>query len=412
MKALLKSIYPYLFLFFCFVLPLDKYATSVPNIVLIALVVIFPFVVTKENFNILKKREVLLFAGLVLYVFLNGFLFQDFDRDLTISKKIAGSLLLIVLAIPLERTDKLKKTVIVSVVICIAISLYHLYFFYMQEGEFNFAAGGEINEVLIIDRLYLGFLCVISIIASIGLIGRKYNEYNKWYFANIVLCAGFVLLISSRLAILLLVLLFLLKIFYTKSKKEYLFFFFGIVGLMIVAFMLNKNLNERFFYAHSTQKDKGYIELFQRMEPRVIIWECNYNIAKNEPFALTGLGFYHTKDLLVDCYREIVTPDRRKQYFIESRFNSHNQFMDFFLSTGIIGGLVFGLIFLSFFVRNWKYFFGTGLIVTMFAFANIESFFHRQLGAYYFGIVCIFLLMDYQRRNTDSEETKTGNQAE
>ncbi|QNJ97476.1 O-antigen ligase family protein [Constantimarinum furrinae] len=394
MIAILKSIYPYLFLFFCFVLPLDKYATSVPNIVLIALVVIFPFVVRKENFKILLKREVIIFSAFILVVFFNSLLFHDFERDLTILKKIMASLLLIVLAIPLERTENLKKTVIISVLICIAISLYHLYFFYMREGEFNFAYGGEINEVLIIDRLYLGFLCVISVISSIGLIGNKYNEYNKWYFANIVLCSGFVLLISSRVAILLLILLFFLKIFYSKKKKEYVFFFLGIIGLMVVAFMLNKNLSERFFYTHSAQQEKGYIELFKKMEPRVIIWQCNYNIAKEENFALTGMGFYETKDRLVECYSETVTPNRRKNYFMESRFNSHNQFMDLVLSSGILATLLFSLIFISFFLKKWNYFFATALILALVSFASIESFFHRQLGAYYFGIVLIFLLME------------------
>jgi O-antigen ligase len=404
MIAILKSIYPYLFLFFCFVLPLDKYATSVPNIVLIALLVCFPFVVKKKNFQILIKREVLIFALFIVVVLFNSFFFNDFERDFTIIKKIAASLLLIVLAIPLERTENLKKTVIISVLICIVISLYHLYFFYMREGEFNFAYGGEINEVLIIDRLYLGFLCVISIIASIGLIGSKYNEYNKWYFSNIVLCAGFVLLISSRVAIILLILLFLLKIFYSKSKKEYIFFFIGIISLMVIAFMLNKNLSERFFYTHSAQQDKGYIELFKKMEPRVIIWNCNYQIAMNKDFALTGLGFYETKDALVDCYDEVVTPNRRKQYFINSRFNSHNQFMDLLLSSGVLATIIFSLIFISFILKKWKYFFPAALILAMLAFANIESFFHRQLGAYYFGIVIIFLLMENRSPQTDKEK--------
>ena len=51
MKEILKSIYPYLFFAVCFVLPIDKYAIAIPNILLITLAVIFPFVVSKNDFK-------------------------------------------------------------------------------------------------------------------------------------------------------------------------------------------------------------------------------------------------------------------------------------------------------------------------------------------------------------------------
>lgn len=394
MKAILSSVYPYILLSFCFVLPMDKYATALPNIFLIVLLIVFPFVVRKSDFKKLFRREILIYTGLVLYVMINNLLFHDFLEDQIIITKIASALLLIVLFIPVDKPHDLMKTLVASVLICIVISLYHLYFFYMQEGEFNFASGSVINDVLIIDRLYLGFLCVLSIISSIALIGDKYSDYNKWYFTNIVLCVGFVLLISSRIAIILLLVLFFLKIFYAKRKVEYIFFFIGIMSIITVAFMMNKNLSQRFFYTHSTQKQKSYIELFEQWEPRVVIWACNIDIMQKEDFMLKGIGFYDTKDELANCYEETVFPERRKDYFVQRRFNSHNQFIDFMLSSGIIGLSMFLWIYLSFFRKNWKRFFPTALLLAMFLFTNVESIFHRQLGGYLFGIVMIFLLME------------------
>jgi O-antigen ligase len=392
---------------FCFVLPMDKYATAMPNIFFISLVVIFPFVVRKNDFKRLLKRELLLFAGLVAYVSLNNFLFHDFENDLVIITKIASSLLLVVLFIPIERTENLMKTVIASVLICILISLYNLYFFYMEEGAFNFASGGVINEVLIFDRLYLGFLCVISIIASIALIGEKYNEYNKWYFTNIVLCVIFVLLIASRVAILLLLLLFFLKIFYAKRKREYVFFFLGIVGLIVAAFAVNKNLNERFFYTHSTEKDKGYIELLKDWEPRFIIWDCNYEVAVNENPTLNGLGFYKTKDLLVACYAESIERKPKRNYYIQSRFNPHNQFVDFYLSTGILGFLLFGAVLVSL-LRNRKSYYKVAFWLALAAFVFIESLFQRQLGAYLFSIVLIFIMYPLMHESNSNKKIADG----
>ncbi len=402
MKEILSSIYPYLYLFFCFVLPLDKYATAVPNIIMISLIVIFPFVVKKQDFSKLLRKETILFAALVLYVTLNSFFFQDFTNDMIIISKIASALLLLVLFIPVERTENLMKTLVASVLVCIIISLYNLYFFYMEEEAFNFSSGSAINEVLIIDRLYLGLLCVLSIISSIALIGNKYNEYNKWYFANIVLCIGFVLLIASRAAIILLLILFFLKIFYSKSKKEYALFFFGVVGLVLLAFAINKNLNERFFYSHSTQKkEKSYFELFKEWEPRVLIWECNYEIAVNKNPTLTGLGFYHTKDLLVDCYADSIQRENKRNYYIKSRFNPHNQYMDFYLSTGIIGVLLFIALLVSLF-KERKSYYRVAFLLTIATFVFIESLFQRQLGAYLFAIVLIFML--FPKSETDSTE--------
>ncbi len=394
MKPILKSIYPYLFLFFCFLLPLDKYAAAVPNIVLIAMLAAFPFVVKKSDFKKLLRVELYLFAGLLIYVTLNSIVFQEVARDMVIIKKIASAILLVVLYIPLEKTENLKKTIIISVLVCILISLYNMYWFYLQEGAFNFSAGLAIKDVLIIDRLYLGFLCVISIISSMVLIGKKYSEYNTWYFANIVFCVGFVLLISARIAIILLPVLFFLKIFYTKNKRQYLFFFLGIAAIIISTFALNKNLMERFFYTQTEDKTQNYIELFARWEPRVVIWECNYRIAEDENFLMKGLGFYHTKDLLVACFKEVVEREKKRDFFIKSRYNSHNQFVDFLLSTGIIGVLLFLGIFIALTRKRWRDFFSTGLVISLFFFAIIENFFHRQLGAYYFGIIIIFLLME------------------
>ncbi len=405
MKVLIRSIYPYLFLFFCFVIPLDKYATAVPNIVLIALLATFPFAVKRDDLQKLLKKEVLFFFGLVVVLFLNSLLLHDFAKDLTVLKKVGSALLLLVLFIPLEKTENLKKTLIISVLVCIVICLFNLYNYYDSEGAFNFSSGSVINDVLIIDRLYLGFLCTLSIIASIALIGNKYNEYNKWYFANIVFCIGFVLLISSRIAVLLLLLLFLLKIFYTKGKKEYIMFFIGVIVLVLGAFFVNKNLNERFFYAHSTQKDeKSYIELAMQWEPRAVIWECNYKIITGGDFSVFGNGFYNTKDKLVSCYEEVIEKKPRKEYFVRERFNPHNQYVDFLLSSGILPVLLYVLVYATMFLRNRRSYYKTALLISIAAFAFIESHFHRQMGAYIFAIILIMAIYPLRKPTSKSIE--------
>jgi len=392
MKEILKSIYPYLFLFFVFVLPLDKYATAIPNIILITLLIIFPFVVSKKDFLKLKSKNIYIFGILIFYISTNSLLFQDYLNDITIIQKIISAFLLIVLYIPIENTDKLKKTIIISVFIGIIISLFNLYIFYLSNEEFNFATGAIVDEVLIVDRLYLGFLCIISIIVSIGLMERNFSPLNKWYFTNIAINVIFVLLISSRVAIILLFLLFFVKLFYTKKRNKYFFFFIGIIGVIMISFYLNKNLQERFLFTNNTEKNLTYIELVKKWEPRVVIWECNNLITKSNFNLFKGIGFYKAQEKLTDCYGEVIKDPRKREYFIKKQFNPHNQFIDFYLASGLIALIFFLILYTLLFFQSKYFYYKMTLFVSLLLFTFIESFFHRQLGGYIFALVLILIL--------------------
>lgn len=409
MIPLIRSVYPYIFLFFCFTIPLDKYATAVPNIVLITLLALFPFAVKKEHFQKILRREVLLFFGLIAFVAVGALFFQDMERDMVVIKKIAAAGLLLLLYIPLEKTENLLKTLIIATLVCIGICLYNMYWLYLSEGSFDFSAGPHVNDVLIIDRLYLGFLSILSIVASVGLIGNKYSDYNKWYFGNIVLNVLFILLISSRIGVLLLLGIFLLRILYSKKRLPYLLFFAGIALITIVSFSLNKNLQERFFYTSTINKDRSYIELVKHWEPRVIIWDCATDILEEDPnTALIGNGFYKTKDLLVDCYAGSIEEEEKRNYFIGERFNTHNQFLDFLLSYGLVPMLLFLWLFVTMIARNRKSYVKMAMVLSLLAFSLIESYFHRQIGAYFFSvslIIILFPVMASEHSATQIEST-------
>lgn len=403
MRPLLQSIYPFLCAFFCFILPLDKYATAVPNIILIALIVAFPFVFDwKQLKSKLRTPLTMLFGVFTISLFLISVIFHDISEEIFVLKKIAGSFLIFLLFLPLEDTEKIKKAIIVSTLAGIVVSLYHLYFYYMEQGEFIFANGEAINDVLVIDRLYLGLLCVLSIVSSISLIGKEYNVFNRYYFGSIVITALFLLLISSRLAILLLLILFFLRIFYAEKKKTYWFFFGGLVTLLVIAFSLNSNLQDRFFYAYQKHTNKNYFELFLEKEPRVVIWDCSATIAEENEFVFTGLGFHKTKELLVECYDEVVYPEKRRNYFVATRFNTHNQFIDILLGNGILPLMAFSLLFLYLIVKNFRNYAAMAYIITLLSFLFIENIFHRQFGSYIFAIVLIILLDFTLNKKTSS----------
>ena len=82
MKAVISSVYPYLFLFFCFILPLDKYATAAPNLILIAIIVLFPFVIKRRHLLKLKSIPFIILGSLILMVLFNSIIFNEFQEDI------------------------------------------------------------------------------------------------------------------------------------------------------------------------------------------------------------------------------------------------------------------------------------------------------------------------------------------
>ena len=119
---------------------------------------------------------------------------------------------------------------------------------------------------------------------------------------------------------------------------------------------------------------------------------------------ITGLGFYNTKDLLLECYDKQIEDPEKRNYFINSNFNPHNQFFDFFLSSGLIPGFLFVSL-LLYLLTNYRHsFFKLSLGVSIFIFAFIECFFQRQLGASIFAL--IFILIVFQINPNDQSEVK------
>ena len=123
--------------------------------------------------------------------------------------------------------------------------------------------------------------------------------------------------------------------FYLKFSIKRKVAFTGVIltGLLLL-FIINKNLAKRFFVNESLNNT---LQTTLKFEPRVIIWDCAYQITKQENFSmLFGTNSYsNVKNSLVDCYSVKVEDYSRRSWFLERKFNTHSQFIDLF----IIGGL-------------------------------------------------------------------------
>ena len=395
MKILLAAIYPYIFMLLYLIIPFDEYIRALPNILLGILVFAFPLIVKKEDFKKLIKKPTLLFLLFFFFLVFNSLFFGRIEEDFYIIKKILISVGLVLLYIPIQDFNKINKVIIFSSLIVILYTLYTSIININTAESFEFSNYLTDTNLLLIDNVYIGLLCVLSILISYQSISREYHPRNNYYVANIIINIAFIVLIASKVAALTLLIIFILKQFYGKNKKIKIMVTAG--GLLILAgaiFLSKDNLKEIIFNPEPNITEKDHRINTIDWGTRVFIWNCAHSISTDMGSNFFGIGFKSTADKLLACYDESLDSSTKKEAFLLKKYNTHNQFLDFYLSTGLIGLLLFLGILIALFVKYRKHFFPVALLVSIIIFFLSENLFHRQIGAYYFGFMLIILLIN------------------
>jgi len=403
MRILLAAIYPYAFLLLYLIIPFDNYIRAWPNILLAILVVAFPFVVKKEDFRKLKSLPIAVFLGLFAYLLIDSFGSGRLPDDFNIIKKVMIAVGLAILYIPVADAKKINSAIIFSSLAAILFSVYNFVLITDATGSFALGDSPQVIESLLIDRLYLGLLSSFSILISFQAISKKYHPENNYYLANILVNALFIVLIASKIAVVSLFVLLLVRQFYGQLKIwKTLIAAFAIFAVVSLFFIIK---NEKIIQSSQRENPKNppaFIENSMTYELRAVVWSCAQNIIEEKGFSLTGIGFDTTKDQLVSCYEAQITNPKKKKKFVSQRYNTHNQFLDFYLSAGFIALLLFLIfIFLSFISSHTK-FFPTAMLAILVMYCMVENLFHRQIGAYYVGFIMIVLMTTTHSKENNS----------
>ena len=389
MKPLLGAIYPFAFLFLYLIIPFDEYIRALPNILLGILVVAFPFIVTKTDFKKLVKKPTLLFIAFFLYLVLNSLIFDRIEEDMYILKKILISVGLVLLYIPVRDFEKIDKAIIFSSLAAMAFSVVNVFLLNdISSFEFN-----NPIEILLVDRLYLGLLSILSILVSYKSLKPTYHPSNQFYVGNILLNILFVLIIGSRIAIVILLIILIVRQFYGPKKKIRLLTTLGAIFIAtLMLYFSNSNLLKDYFYKTGVSVSNQYNQPPLNLDYRTIIWDCAYKLSVSEKINFFGNGFQKTNESLVKCYGDNINDSKTNQLFQNKKFNTHNQFMDLYLSAGVVGFILFAGLIILLFIQYRKQFFPIALLITLVLFGMTENFFNRQIGGYYIGFVLIILL--------------------
>jgi O-antigen ligase len=398
MKIVLSSIYPYVFSALFLILPFDEYARSLPNILLIILVVAFPSVIEKADFSRIKKMPFFIFCAFALYLVLNTVITGRSETNFAVVNKVLVSLGLVMLYLPVRDIQKVNKAIIFSALAAILFSMYSIVLVINQEGIFNIGNPLRSVDTLLIDRQYLGLLSVCSILISYWSMKKTYDATNKYYLANIIINILFVFLIVSRYAVIALLVLAVIKQFYGKKRLLKISVAIAIIGLLsVIVYSIKDTTAKRFVYAEDYVTNPTLVKDSSSFDPRKEIWSCAASIINDEGFIISGFGFQGTKNALQKCYQDQIEDPSVKEWFGKKKYNTHNQYLDFFMSSGIIALGVLLFWFLYTFFKNRNNFTLTSFLIAIAAYGVIENFFHRQIGAYYFGFFLIVLLIEHKK---------------
>jgi len=403
-RILLTAIYPYVFILLYLITPFDEYVRALPNILMGILIIAFPFVITKKDFKKLLLKPTLLLAVLIIFFLANSFFQGRFEQDFVFIKKLMIPIGVVFLYLPIRNFKKLNKAIVFSSFLAIMFTLIQFLILVNQNSNVTIAFFQETVDAILIDRVYVGLLCLLSILISYKFLTKNYHPDNKYYLASIIINALYLLLIMSKTALVILFIIIVLRQFYGEHKKTRRI----ITGIVLVTLILISFLKYQSIYKGFIQSNKDISEItyYQSTLPlgyRTQVWECVSKIYNKDSNVLFGIGFKETNNRLVSCYENEIEDVKTKQNFISKRFNTHNQYLDFYISSGLISLVLFLGIILYLFFKNYKRFHPTALLITIILFGLVENFFHRQIGAYYFGFILVILFIN----NTNTDVSKT-----
>lgn len=239
---------------------------------------------------------------------------------------------------------------------------------------------------------YLSMYATFAVIIFLFFFHLNKNLWPRIFysFCILVLLAGIIQLSARMPLIALLFILFIIfPAFLLKGKKR-TGFLIGVIALTAVALLAIYNIDSyKTRYVGELKNDIGIDTLnMEFTEPRVIRWAAEMEVIKKSPFI--GYGSGSEKEVLHKMFTE-------KQLYIAANryFNSHNQYLSFWINLGIPGLLCYLFVLCYGFWLAFKagdtLFSGFMVIISMVSFSENILFLNKGIFFYGFFISLFFL---------------------
>lgn len=236
--------------------------------------------------------------------------------------------------------------------------------------------------------IYASIFLSITIIFFIYLIKNKLIKNFKGKLLLFVLALVNILLLSFLASKGVIISLFVVLFFYFvfgKIKRVYKYLLITIISLsFVMLFVFNRRMGE-LISVQTYEKFNPYLSTGIRLG----IYDCSLEIIKKN--WILGYGIGDAQRALNLCYAN------KSNILLMNRFNSHNQYLDVIIKTGVIGFLIF----LFFLVKNLNFAFKSKneLLLLLIIFYSInfltENLLSRQSGVIlFFFLICFFNYSD------------------
>ena len=398
MKISLNRGYLLLCMLLCFYMPFIPLAHAVSSIIMGCVLVLAFFIVDKKQLKkMLSKKAYIIYGVFFLVIGFASAYEGTFIADFSELRKIGQTGLLVILFSFIKSQASLKNAFIAGTILSSGITLIRILLYILETGSLVFYKGEIVAELMMTPRLYLGVFSVISFIFCAEL---YFSIKNKKYKTIYLSAAGFLLLsiflIASRSAIILVLIALTSILWKTLESKKRNRVLLTVMAAVLLAFLGSYNLSQRFLYIEDDFRE-SYIEKVKTHEPRYLIWKSALTIFNESENKISGLGFGKTQELLRKEYR-LIHPERKRNWFLDRDFNTHNQYLDLLISTGILG-LVLFLVFLGILAIKAKdSIYNLNLLIVLILFMCIENSFHRTFGVFFFALILAIILKKTDRK--------------
>lgn len=236
---------------------------------------------------------------------------------------------------------------------------------------------------------YQGLWISFSIFFLLSRINKLKNKFLKLFNIFTILVLGsWLFLISARMPIVALLISSILTLVFFANFSRVKLLRLGFVSILLMAVVLSfKNpfsIRVKEFYKTGlvVLKQNSKANEFNSVNVRNGIYYCGFELVKENPFLGTGVG--DVQDELNKCYSNELSA----KIYTWHTFNTHNQFLFFWLSSGLIGLISFLFLmynlFYSAFKTNNKFLFFTATLLFFIFFT--ENLLERSDGIIFYSL--------------------------
>lgn len=406
MKNITFKLFPFL-ISLVFIFPIFKESISSFFLILLSINTII-YKISSKDYSFFKLQT--FWLTIPFWIVLLNSVFSDNYRNSSIHIQHSSLFFIIPVLFSLIPEDffiKKKIDLYISVLknTCLIISIVYVLSFFINvpSWQYNVVFNNESRfryhiyndfKLFVIHPTYYTAILILCSAHSFDLVLRE-KKYFQLIYNVCFLFISILLLTKLNLVFMLLLLISMIFIRGIYNLKTKLLFFFSLTSLILTFSFYSPGIKDRFMEVYESYNLKPKDDAYDSTNVRKAIFDSSIKIAKEN--WVFGVGFENLQKTLNLTYAESY----KSSFYLNRNYMTHNYYFYIFLSSGIIGLLVylFYLINIIKICLKSKLFLLKVVVLNALIICLIEDYFYRQYGILYFNLL-IMCFIRYSEKTT------------